>query len=55
MLVEELRAGLREHSINPQVIMGGKAEEQQFRELSKPEVIEVQQLMIAQLNQLLKH
>lgn len=55
MLVEELKAGLRENSINPQAIMGGKAEEQQFRELSKQEVIEVQQLMIAQLNQLLKH
>ena len=55
VLVEELKEGLRENSINPQAIMGGKAEQQQqFRELSKQEVIEVQQLMIGQLKQLLQ-
>lgn len=55
MLVEELKEGLRENNINPQVIMGGgKGESQQFRELSKQEVIEVQQLMINQLKHLLK-
>lgn len=35
MLVEELKEGLRENSISPQAVMGGKAEAQQFRELSK--------------------
>jgi methylmalonyl-CoA mutase cobalamin-binding subunit len=56
VLVEQLREGLKENNINPQVVLGGRTDpqqQQQYRELSKQEVIDVQEVLIGQLRQLL--
>lgn len=57
MIVQQLQQGLVENNIDPQVVMGTKMRNhphQDYTQLSKEEVIDVQEVLIAQLKQLLQ-